>query len=194
MAKKLPKFINEDQFNAMVEQINPNCFMGARNIAILTVIFRSGLRVSEVADLLPGYLYFENGLIFIEDGKGKKDRYTVLDDATIEVIKNWMEFRPDNAEYLFCTKKGGQLDTRYIRDMHYRVSEKAGVYIQSGREQKKVSPHKLRHGFATRAYHELGMSLQELQEMLGHSEISTTSIYLHTNPLAVAKKYRERSV
>lgn len=192
-AKKLPKFINEQQLDKMIEQINSGCTIGARNMAILVVLFRSGLRVSEITNLIPEDLDFINGLILVQSGKGNKDRYTVMDQKTAEVLEHWLKLRPRSI-YLFPTFKGGKLDTRYIRQMCYRISEKAGVYLQDGKEKKLVNPHALRHGFATRALNELDMNIREVQEMLGHENLSTTSVYTHVNPLGLAKKYRERSV
>ena len=172
MARKLPKFISQNQFIEMINQINQNCATGARNYAILMIMYRAGLRVSEVANLALADMDFETGLIYIQGGKGDKDRYIPMDIDIITSAKHWLIFRPES-EYFFCTHKGGILDVRYIREMTYRVSEQAGVYLQDGKEKKKVNPHALRHGFATEALRNEEFNIRELQELMGHSDVST---------------------
>lgn len=191
-SRKLPKIISREELIKFISCISLKCPTGIRNYAIITIIYRSGLRVSEVCNLTLSDIDFENGLINIQQGKGNKDRYTVLDNTAAETLKKWIEIRPDSI-YLFCTLKGGQLDTRYIREVCYRLSEKSGVYIQDGKEKKPVRPHTLRHFFATQALNDMDMNLREVQEMLGHSNLSTTQVYTHVQPKELAKKYRQRS-
>lgn len=176
MSRKLPKFINTNQAIKMLNQLNQNCATGARNHAILMIIFRAGLRVSEVANLAFADMDFESEMIYIQGGKGKKDRYVPMDIDIIDSCNQWLKFGPES-EFFFCTMKGGILDTRYIREMTYRISEKAGVYLQDGREKKKVNPHALRHGFATEGLRNDEFDIRQLQELLGHSDVSTTQIY-----------------
>ncbi|MDR7856118.1 tyrosine-type recombinase/integrase [Tissierella sp.] len=191
MARKLPKFINTNQAVAMLNQINQSCATGARNHAILMIMYRAGLRVSEVANLTVPDMNFETGLIYVQDGKGDKDRYIPMDSDIILSCQNWLRFRPES-ELFFCTLKGGILDTRYIREMCYRISEKAGVFIQDGREKKKVNPHALRHGFATEALRNDEFNIRELQELLGHSSVSTTQVYTSVVLDDLAKKFKQR--
>ena len=190
--RKLPKIISNKELIKFISCINTKCSTGNRNYAIITMLYRAGLRVSEVCNLTLSDIDFENGLLNIQNAKGNKDRYTALDNIAAEVCKNWMKIRPES-EYFFCTLKGGQLDTRYIREVCYRLSEKSGVYIQDGKIQKPMHPHTLRHLFATRALNDVGMNIREVQEMLGHSSLSTTQIYTHVQPKELAKKYRQKS-
>jgi site-specific recombinase XerD len=192
MALKLPKVINKKDINKMLSCINLSCPTGIRNYAIMLSMYRSGLRVQEVCDLKACDVDFENGLLYIQQSKGNKDRYTVLDNTTIEAFRKWDMIRP-NSLYFFSTLKGGQLDQRYIREVCYRLSKKAGVYIQDGDKKKLVHPHTLRHSFATRSLNDVGMNIREVQTMLGHSSLSTTMIYTHVQPKELAEKYRQRS-
>lgn len=191
MSRKLPKFINENQVVKMLGQINVNCATGARNHAILMIMYRAGLRVSEVANLTVPDMNFESEMIYIQAGKGKKDRYVPMDIDIINSCKNWLKFRPES-EFFFCTMKGGILDTRYIREMTYRISEKAEVYIQDGKEKRPVNPHALRHSFATEGLRNDEFNIRELQELLGHSAVSTTQVYTSVVLEDLSKKFKKR--
>lgn len=191
MARKLPKVIKDNQFISMLDQINTNCVTGNRNYAILVTMYGSGLRVSEICNLSRSDVDFDTGLIYVQAGKGDKDRYIPMDADVTAATKSWLEIRPES-NYFFCTLKGSKLDTRYIREMCYRISEKAGVYIQDGKEKKKVSPHKLRHSFATDLLKSGDFNIREVQELLGHSSISTTQVYTHVAIEDVAKKFKNR--
>ena len=191
MARKLPKFISQNQFKKMLDQINTNCITGCRNYAILMIMYGAGLRNSEVCNLTPADVNFETGLIYIQEGKGGKDRYVPMTEDLMEALKNWAEIRPDS-EFFFSTMKGGQLSDRYIRDLCYRTSEKAEVSIQDGREKRPVNPHALRHSFATETLKSGDFTIRELQELMGHSDISTTQIYTHVTLDGIAEKFKGR--
>ncbi|HHX60320.1 MAG TPA: tyrosine-type recombinase/integrase [Epulopiscium sp.] len=191
MSKKLPKFISESEAVKLLSAINQKCASGARNHAILMIMYRAGLRVSEVANLAPQDMDFESGMIYVQAGKGEKDRYVPMDPSLIKSCKNWLKHRPEG-NYFFCTFKSGQLDTRYIREMTYRTSIKAGVFIQDGKEKKEVNPHALRHSFATEILKSGDFNIRELQEMLGHGHVTTTQIYTHVTQADIAKKMKNR--
>lgn len=192
MSRKLPKAISKDSMSKMLNQLNVECATGCRNYAILMTFYRAGLRVSELCNLALSDVNFETELIYVQSGKGAKDRYIPMDADVITTAKSWLQIRPES-EFFFCTHKGGQLDTRYIREMCYRISEKARVFIQDGREKKKVSPHKLRHSFATDLLKSGDFNIREVQELLGHSSISTTQIYTHVTIDEMAKKFKNRA-
>jgi len=191
MARKLPKFITQSQFKKMLNQINTKCATGCRNYAMLMMMYGAGLRVGEVAKLAYSDVNFETGLIYVQDSKYDKDRYVPMTDDVAEAAKAWLKFRPES-DYFFCTLKGGQLDTRYIREVCYRLSDRAGIFIQDGLNKKKVSPHKLRHSFATEILKSGDFNIRELQELMGHSDISTTQIYTHVVLDDVAEKFKGR--
>lgn len=190
MARKLPKFINQNQAVKMLDQINQNCTIGARNHAMLMTMYRAGLRVSEVANLTLSDMNIDDKMIYIQNSKGAKDRYVPMSGDIIKSAKNWLLFRPES-DYFFCTHKGGQLDVRYIREMTYRVSEQAGVFIQAGKEKKKVNPHALRHSFATSLLKSGNFDIREIQELMGHENLATTQIYTHVTLDDMAHKFNK---
>lgn len=187
---KLPKIVASKDVSKMLKQINTNCPTGIRNYAIVIMMYRAGLRVSEVCNLSLSDVNFENQGVFIQQGKGKKDRYSYMDNEALNAAKAWMSIRPES-EYFFCTLQGGILDTRYIREVCYRISKKAGVFIQDGTEQKPVSPHKLRHTCMTQLLKE-GLNIREVQEIAGHSSLNTTMIYTHIINEELAAKMKNR--
>jgi integrase/recombinase XerD len=198
-AKKLPKFITNDQAQSMLDEIGTRTKQDIRDYAIIIMILRSGLRVQEVCNLTPADVDLESGIIYVQIGKEEKDRYTCMDDEALEAARKWAKHRLES-KFFFHTLKvgktgavGQQMNQRFIRKLCENLSKKAGVFIQDGQEQKPVSPHKLRHSFATRALNDVGMNIRELQEMLGHADLSSTMIYTHVNPKELAEKYKSRS-
>jgi site-specific recombinase XerD len=187
---KLPKIVSQKDVIKMLDQINTKCPTGIRNYAIIITLYRAGLRVSELCNLGLPDVNFESELFYVQLGKEGKDRYIPMDDDTIKALKAWLEIRPES-DYFFCTLDGGQLDPRYIREVCYRLSKKAGVFIQDGTEKKPVSPHKLRHTFATELLKE-GFNLREVQEELGHSRVETTTIYTHVVMDELKEKTKKR--
>ena len=194
MALKLPKIVDKKGVRAMLNQINTDCPTGIRNYAIVVILYRAGLRVSEVCKLTLSDVNFETGLLYIQQAKGpegkKKDRYVPMDGDIIKSAQAWLAIRPES-EYFFCTLQGGQMDQRYIREVCYRISKKAGVYIQDGDKQKPVSPHKFRHTMATELLRE-GFDIREVQEELGHSSVVTTMIYTHVVMEELQSKIKKR--
>lgn len=191
MALKLPKIIKDEGVKEMLSQLNMSCPVGIRNYAIIMMMWRCALRVQEVCDLMLADVNVKTGSVYVQQGKGKKDRYTYMDDQTTEAIKDWLNVRP-KSQFFFCTMQGGQLQQRYIREMCYRISEKAGVYIQDGRKKKPVNPHAFRHSCLTNLLQKEGFSIREVQEIAGHAHLSTTQVYLHVDNQELAAKMRNR--
>jgi len=191
MALKLPKIVKDDGVEKILGQLNTACLIGVRNYAIIMMMWRCGLRVQEVCNLAPADVEIETGSVYVQQGKGKKDRYTYMDTETAKSVQNWVARRPKSS-FLFCTRKGGQLDQRYIREMCYRISKKAGVYIQDGREKRPVYPHAFRHTCLTNLLQKEGFSIREVQEVAGHAHLSTTQVYLHVDNQELAAKMRQR--
>jgi site-specific recombinase XerD len=185
---KLPKIINQDAVIKILEQINRKCWTGTRNYAIVMMLYRAGLRVQELCNLTLPDINFDTGLIYVQQGKGNKDRYVPMDKDNIKALKKWLEIRPEEGDYLFCTRKNGQLDQRYVRDLCYRLSEKAGIYIQDGKEKKPVSPHKFRHTCFSELLREGTCNIREIQQLAGHKSLDTTMIYTHVIMDEVQKK------
>lgn len=188
LEKKLPSFLYPDEINQLLNAPNLNKPLGIRDRAIMEVLYASGMRVSELValnidsiDLIGG-----NALVF---GKGSKERYVPLGKYSIEALTNYLEIRDrfklkneTDEKALFLNKYGGRLTDRSIR----RIIDKYINYIANS---KKVSPHTLRHTFATHLLN-AGADLRSVQELLGHVNISTTQIYTHVTKERLQDIYR----
>ncbi len=195
MGLKLPKITDQEGVKGMLAQINKKCPTGARNNAMIMIMYRAGLRVSEVCKLMVSDMNFNTGMIYVQQSKGlegkKKDRYVPMDDDIINACNLWLRFKPDS-QYFFSTLDGGIIDTGYLRKVCYRISDKAGVYIQDGNEKKKISPHKLRHTCFSELLREGTCNIREIQELAGHSDLNTTMIYTHVVMDEVQGKIKNR--
>lgn len=138
--------------------------------AILTVIYSSGLRIGELINLKIKDIDSERKQIRVEQGKGKKDRYTLLSLKTLDLLRTYFkEYKPK--EYLFEGQEGGQYAARSIQTFFKEICQKVGI-------KKKVSVHTLRHSFATHLL-ENGTDLRYIQALLGHESPKTTEVYTH---------------
>lgn len=185
--KKLPETLTIEEVNALLKQPNRKCPTGLRNYAAMLVMYRAGLRVSEVVNLQARDIDWQQGDLKVVDGKGGKDRVVPLELWVLDTLKQWKAAKPKNSKGLFCTLKGEKLNDRYIREFVKRYGEKAGISKIKG-----VHPHMLRHTFATELLGK-GFNIREVQELLGHSDLSTTMIYTHVNPVEIRTKIRQRS-
>jgi len=148
---------------------------GRRNRALLAVLYRTGLRVSEALDLAPDDLDARQLTILVRNGKGGKARVVIADARTFELVDRWLAVRPDS-DFLFCTLKGGRVSSSYVRDVCKRIQKKAGV---GGR----VHPHAFRHTHANEL-DEAGTPLRVIRDQLGHARASTTDAYLDITNVA----------
>lgn len=199
MSKKLPKIISREDAAKILAVPNIKTTIGLRNRTILQVMYRAGLRVSEVCNLMIEDVNLKDGYLYIQCAKGQKDRIVPIDYDTIAWCQRWLDEwqkwstqKGVTSEYFFPTLKGTQLDQRYLRDMFYRLSDKAKVYIRDGKKLKKLWPHILRHTCFTEMLEE-GFTIREVQEMAGHSSLNTTMIYAHVRPEILAAKIRQRA-
>ncbi|MBF70018.1 MAG: tyrosine recombinase XerD [Crocinitomicaceae bacterium] len=175
--KKLPEFLTIDEIDLMVSQIDRSKSDGERNIAILEVLYGCGLRVTELIELKISEIYWKEGFIRII-GKGNKERLVPLGKIASKHLKIYLDEirvhqKIDNqfVDHVFINKNGKKLSRVMIFKIIKKLTEKAGI-------QKNVSPHTLRHSFATHLV-EGGADLRAVQEMLGHQSITTTEIYTH---------------
>jgi site-specific recombinase XerD len=153
---------------------------------LIVILYRTGLRISEALDLEPRDLGDQT--IRVRHGKGDQCRVVGVDAGAWAVLQSWIRARPAGLT-LFCTLKGAQIKTQYVRKLLHRLAEKAGI-------EKRVHPHGLRHTFAFELVSE-GVPIHIISKQLGHRNISTTDIYLrHLNPAVVvdAMKGREFSL
>jgi site-specific recombinase XerD len=153
-----------------------------RNRALIAVLYRSGLRISEALALLPKDIDFASGAIRVLHGKGEKARTVGIDSGAMEFVQRWLEVRVrwsvDSWHSIFCTRTGQQLGEGYIRRLFPELGRQAGI-------QKRVHPHGLRHTHAAQLRAE-GIDVGIISKQLGHASISTTARYLdHIAPWAV---------
>jgi len=173
--KKLPEFLTEDEVTALVQQPNPRYPTGERNRLLMIVMLDAGLRLSEAIHLRWRDLDLNTGRLTVRQGKGAKDRIVWLGADAVELMRSWRQRQADDvgeaAEHVFTTLEGKPLQPRYVQAMVERYGVRAGL-------EKHIHPHLLRHTYATAFYRETH-NLRHLQANLGHSDLTTTSIYTH---------------
>lgn len=183
-SKKLPEFLFDDELKQLLDSIDLSTDEGIRNRAMFELMYASGLRLSELVNLKIKDIDFEDELLFI-NGKGDKDRivpfYKDVKELLIEYLKN---IRQDSdSEYVFLNNKGKQLTPRGVQYILDKVSVNSGLNM-------KIHPHMLRHTFATHLLNN-GVDIRVVQELLGHSSLSTTQIYVHMSKDQLKQTYKE---
>ena len=172
MGRNLPKVLDADEQTALVDVFNTRYDSGVKNRAMVRLMLEAGLRVSEVTALRTGDVNMMSGKVEIRDGKGGKDRIVWISDDLRDLLGEWLERRPESADdWMFPTRTGKQTQTSGIRRMVKNYADKAGISWADD-----VSPHTLRHTFATNLLRETG-NIRLVQKALGHADISTTQIY-----------------
>jgi len=163
---------------------------GIRNRALIAVLYRGGLRISEALGLEPRDLDAEQQTLRVRHGKGDRARLVAMDAGAWSLLEAWLDRRKRLEEVttrspIFCTLRGTRLLGSYCRELFTRIGTKAKI-------DKRVHPHQLRHSFAFELAGE-GVPLHTIQQALGHSNVATTSRYVdHLNPLAVVEALRSR--
>ena len=171
--KHLPKFLDEKEIVLLLESPDKEGEAGLRDRAILETLYSTGIRVSELVGLNMDHIDQIGGIIKVY-GKGKKERIVPIGERALQAIRDYLKARRPVAKEtkaLFFNKNGGRLTDRSIR----RIINK---YIIKASIQQKISPHTLRHSFATHML-DHGADLRSVQELLGHANLSTTQIYTH---------------
>jgi integrase/recombinase XerD len=175
-ARKLSEVLTLDEIERMLDAIDLSKNEGQRNLAIIEVLYGSGLRVSELINLKLSNVHIDEKYMLVE-GKGSKQRLVPLSDEAIKQIEFWMQDRchlpikPGNEDYLFLNRRGAKLTRVMILIIVKDLAERAGI-------KKNISPHTFRHSFATHLL-EGGANLRMIQMMLGHENLVTTEIYTH---------------
>lgn len=168
--ERLPVILENKEMQDILTQPDMTTVLGRRDRAILTLIYSTGLRVSEVCLLQMKDINRNEQRILIS-GKGGRERYVPLDPIVDEAIQEYLKSRNSSIAELFVSKKRGSLTPRAIQLMVKK-------YAQEAKIDKKVTPHKLRHTCATHLLQE-GAHLVSIQKLLGHKSLTTTQIYLH---------------
>lgn len=161
---KLPIFLTIEETKKLLENAS-----SARDKCIIQLLYASGMRVSELANLNKGDI--EKNNIKVRHGKGAKDRVVFVDNSTLELINNYIGTRNGSEEAIFVNKENKRLTPRSIQRIVKEAAAKAEI-------KKKVTPHVLRHSFATHLL-ENDADILVIKELLGHSSLSTTQIYTH---------------
>lgn len=171
-AKVLPDTLSTDEIDRMIATIDDSSPKGIRDKAILEVLYSCGLRVSELCNLRLGDLFFGEGYIRII-GKGDKQRLVPISGVACERIQRYKEVRTKKTteDALFLNNRGTKLTRVMIFNIIKQAALLAGI-------DKSISPHTLRHSFATHLL-EGGANIRQVQEMLGHESILTTEVYTH---------------
>lgn len=184
-SKHLPKRLTREEAALLLARPNRRAPTGIRNRALLRCFYRAGLRCSEALDLKLRDVQLAKNTIRVNAGKGDKDRVVYIDQATTEILDRWRLIRPSGSEWFFCTLKGGRLDDGYVRTMVARYGKKAGI------TEIRCHPHLLRHTFATELLED-GYSIIEVQQLLGHEDLETTSVYLHVSNESLRRRLADR--
>lgn len=166
--RSLPEILTKNEVAQIFESAN-----SLRNKAILMTIYGAGLRISEVCNLKARDIDSESMRIFIRCSKDGKDRYTLLSQINLDILREyWKAYRPNHPDgWLFLTRIGTKLNQRTARDVFDSTVKRTGI-------TKKITPHTLRHCFATHLL-EAGTDVCRIKQLLGHTHIQSTTFYLH---------------
>ena len=177
IGSKIPVVISVEEIDKIINSIDLSQENGERNRAIIETLYSCGLRVTELINLKVSNIFFNENIIKIT-GKGNKQRIVPISKLLKKYIKNYIDFirskqkiNKQNSDILFLNRRGNQISRVMIFTIIKQLSKSSGI-------RKKISPHTFRHSFATHLV-EGGADLRVVQEMLGHSNITTTEIYTH---------------
>lgn len=166
-SRKFPNILTKDEIQSLFDACD-----NLRDKCILMTLYGAGLRISEVAGLKVTDIDSKKMQLFIRNAKGSKDRYALLSQANLEILRvYWKSYRPK--EWLFYSRvnTGTHITSKAVQNIFHKYIEKANI-------SKKVTVHSLRHSFATHLL-ESGISIFHIKQLLGHSDISSTCFYLH---------------
>jgi len=186
--KRLPKCLDLEQVQKLLEAPGDTDILSARDKAMLEVLYSSGIRVSELVELEMQDIDLQEGVLRVR-GKGRKDRLTPIGSQAIRAVQRYFELRQLNhktgeitaTSRVFLNKHGDSLSTRSVR-------RKLDKYLTMAGLDPGISPHTLRHSFATHLLNN-GADLRSVQELLGHQSLSTTQIYTHLTTNRVKEVY-----
>ena len=189
LTRSIPPTLLVEEVNQIIQSVDLNKKYALRDQSILSMLYASGLRVTELVDLKLKNLMMDEGLIRVF-GKGGKERIVPFGKRALTFLKLYLkEIRPSNSKkgksqgILFLNHRGGKLTRMSIWNILHENTLRAGI-------TKKVSPHVLRHSFATHLL-EGGADLRSVQEMLGHSDITTTQIYTNIDKIYLKEIHKE---
>lgn len=176
LGRHLPEVLSVEEIDMMIDRIPADKDESLRNHAIIETLYGSGLRVSELTDARLTRLNMDDGFLIVE-GKGSKQRIVPVSPTAMDLIRDYikqracMNIKPDASDIIFLNRRGGKMSRVMVFYIIRDLAAAAGIV-------KPVSPHTLRHSFATHLL-EGGASLRVIQELLGHESLETTEIYVH---------------
>lgn len=180
-ARKLPKTLDVDQISGLLDTPTDS-ILEIRDLAMFELFYSSGLRLSELAALDLDDLDYGDKMLRVRFGKGGKQRNLPVGKKAIEVIEKWLKHRPPSTDQaLFLSSRGNRLSQRSIQLRLERWCKKLGL-------PEHIHPHMLRHSFASHLL-QSSQDIRAVQELLGHSNISTTQIYTHLDFQHLAEVY-----
>ncbi len=165
--------LSEAEMNAIIGACSSASLTGVRNRALLTILYRGGLRIAEALALRPADIDPERGTVRVMDGKGHKPRTVGLEPGAMAAVQRWMDKRRQagiRGRVLLCTLNGGKMSQQYVRAMLKRVAGHAGV-------DRRVVPHQMRHTHAAELVFE-NVPMPVIRDQLGHSSLAVTDRYL----------------
>ena len=187
--KKIPVVIDVEEINSLIESIDINKKFGLRDRSIISLMYATGMRVSELINLKLVNLMNEDGFVNVV-GKGNKERFVPIGDSALEDLKKYLNTlrsllsrKSNSGGYIYLNYMGNRLSRTTI----FKIIKSA---VKSVGLSDKVTPHTLRHSFATHLL-EGGADLRAVQELLGHSSITTTQIYTHLDKTYLKEVYNE---
>lgn len=184
--KKLPDFLNYEEINKLFDSADTKTPLGLRNRCILEILYDTGIRVSELVNLKINDIEFDKKIINIL-GKGKKERIVYYGDYLQEVLEKYIndsrKYLLNNklSEYLILNNNGSKITTRGVEYIIDKMVNEAAI-------KHKISPHVLRHTFATHMLNG-GADIKSIQQLLGHESLSTTGIYTHITNDVLRQEY-----
>lgn len=199
--RKIPEILSIEEQKKLLNVFNTRYPTSLRNKAMVRIMLTAGLRLSEVINLKWNNINFKAGKLKVEEGKGRKDRQLWLGDDTLNLLGKWKERqhevltekdKTNKDNLVFTTLTGNKLNSDNVRQTVYRYAKRAGIQEEATKhyrdkegnktpdtyKEKKVTPHTLRHTFATDLYKDI-KDIRKVQKSLGHADISTTMIYTH---------------
>jgi len=172
---RIPEVLTAEEQRALLAQPNPRYPTGQRNHAMLRFLLDTGLRVAELVALTWRHVDLLTGKVHVREGKGARDRVLWVGESTLDVLRAWRERQTAEmgaaSEHVFTTLHGGALSTRYVQQAVKRYRERSEI-------PKQVTPHTLRHTFATDLLRAT-KNVRLVQKALGHASLATTQIYTH---------------
>jgi site-specific recombinase XerD len=184
-----PEVLTEDEVKSLIRACSNRAPTGLRNRALITILYRAGLRLSEALDLKPKDIDADAGTVTVLHGKGDKRRVVGLDPGSMAIVLRWVDRRRQygltGRSPLFCTLQGRALHASYVRTLLHRLGKKAGI-------EKRVHPHGLRHSMSYELMFE-GVPVPVIQQQLGHTSLATTQRYLdHIAPKELVETMQRR--